>query len=102
MPGGWSANWTTTSWPTSATKKSDSYFKHLICCRALPRFTTLSCRFESVIAATGTVLPASEQAVSSPVEARVTRVRRKLGAIVAVGDELVQLDTSAFEQRRPR
>lgn len=57
---------------------------------------------ESVIAATGTVLPASEQAVSSPVEARVTRVRRKLGAIVAVGDELVQLDTSAFEQRRPR
>jgi HlyD family secretion protein len=55
---------------------------------------------EAVIAATGTVVPAVEQVVSSPFEARVTRLRRRLGAVVAAGDELMQLDTSGFELER--
>jgi HlyD family secretion protein len=57
---------------------------------------------EAVIAATGTVMPASEQVVSSPLEARVMKIRRRLGAVVAPGDEIVQLDTSSFELERRR
>lgn len=55
---------------------------------------------EAVIAATGNVVPAVEQVVSSPFEARVTRLRRRLGAVVAAGDELMQLDTGGFELER--
>ena len=41
---GWSASSTTTSWPTSATRKSASSFRPSICCRARRRCTTWNCR----------------------------------------------------------
>lgn len=47
------------------------------------------------IEASGTVLPASETVLSSPVEARVVRIVAKAGTEVDAGDEILQLDTSA-------
>ena len=38
------SSWTTTSWRTSATRKSASFSRPSTCCRAPPRCTTWSCR----------------------------------------------------------
>jgi HlyD family secretion protein len=54
------------------------------------------------ITATGTVVPAAELSASSPFEGRVVAVRRRAGAVVAAGDELVELDAAAFEVERGR
>jgi len=48
---------------------------------------------EATIDATGTVIPAFERVMSSPVEARIVRILRKPGALVEKGDEIVDLDT---------
>ncbi|MFA6956799.1 MAG: HlyD family efflux transporter periplasmic adaptor subunit [Thermoanaerobaculia bacterium] len=48
-----------------------------------------------VIEATGTVVPAAETVLSSPVDARVVRIVAKAGTAVHAGDEILQLDTSA-------
>lgn len=50
---------------------------------------------EGTIEASGTVVPAFEKVLSSPVEARVERIRIRPGATVAPGDEILALDTSA-------
>src|SRR3954454_2681801 len=50
---------------------------------------------DATLQASGTILPAVEQVVSSPVEARVLRIVRRAGDAVRAGDELVALDTSA-------
>ena len=49
---------------------------------------------ESVITATGTVVPEVEQVVSSPVDARVLRILARTGAALKKGDPLVTLDVS--------
>jgi HlyD family secretion protein len=49
---------------------------------------------ESVIMASGTVMPEVEEVISSPVSARVLRILRRAGAELAPGDRLVELDTS--------
>lgn len=48
---------------------------------------------ESTMQANGTVVPLVEQVVSSPLEARVTRIARRPGDAVQPGDELLVLDT---------
>jgi HlyD family secretion protein len=50
---------------------------------------------EATLQASGTVVPLFEQAVASPVEARVLRIGRRAGARVKAGDELLTLDTGA-------
>ena len=50
---------------------------------------------DATVEASGIVMPEVEQAVSSPVEARVLRVGRRAGDRVRAGDELLTLDTSA-------
>ncbi|HVR39414.1 MAG TPA: HlyD family efflux transporter periplasmic adaptor subunit [Thermoanaerobaculia bacterium] len=50
---------------------------------------------DATLQASGTVVPAFEQVVSSPVEARVLRVVRRAGDRVQAGDPLLTLDTSA-------
>lgn len=50
---------------------------------------------DRTLQAAGTIMPAVEQVVSSPVEARVLRIVRRAGDRVRAGDELVALDTSA-------
>jgi len=50
---------------------------------------------DATLQASGTVVPLFEQAVSSPVEARVLRIGRRAGARVHAGDELLTLDTGA-------
>ena len=50
---------------------------------------------DATLQASGTIVPAGEQVVSSPVEARVLRIVRHAGDRVRPGDELVSLDTSA-------
>ncbi|MFP3940932.1 MAG: efflux RND transporter periplasmic adaptor subunit [Thermoanaerobaculia bacterium] len=50
---------------------------------------------EGTIEASGTVVPAFEKALSSPVEARVERILARPGAQVAPGEEIVRLDTAA-------
>jgi multidrug efflux pump subunit AcrA (membrane-fusion protein) len=49
---------------------------------------------ESVLTATGTVVPEVEQVVSSPVDARVLRILKRTGAALKQGDALVTLDVS--------
>ena len=51
-------------------------------------------RLESVVEASGTVVPAFERALSSPVDAQVLRVLKHPGDAVAVGDPILSLDTS--------
>lgn len=48
-----------------------------------------------VIDATGVVVPASEKVLSSPVEARVVEILVRPGALLAAGDPILRLDTSA-------
>lgn len=50
---------------------------------------------QAALDANGTVVPRTEQSVSSPLEARVLRVLRKAGEPVAQGDELLTLDTES-------
>jgi HlyD family secretion protein len=50
---------------------------------------------DATLQATGAIIPAVEQVVSSPVEARVLRIIHRAGDHVRAGDELVALDTSA-------
>lgn len=50
---------------------------------------------ESVLSASGTVVPGREELVSSPLEARVLRVLRRPGALVAEGDPLLELDVAS-------
>jgi HlyD family secretion protein len=50
---------------------------------------------ESTISAAGTVVPAYERVVSSPLAARVERVLRKPGDVIARGEPILELDTSA-------
>lgn len=50
---------------------------------------------EASLSASGTVVPAFERVLSSPIEARVVRVLKRPGAPVAAGEELLELDTSA-------
>jgi len=49
---------------------------------------------EGVVEATGTVVPAFEGVISSPVEARVEKVLKRPGDLVRAGDEILSLDTS--------
>jgi multidrug efflux pump subunit AcrA (membrane-fusion protein) len=42
----------------------------------------------------GTVVPASERALSSPIDARLLRVLQRAGSVVRAGDPLLELDTS--------
>ena len=61
---------------------------------------------EAVVQAAGSVIPAFESVLSSPVEARVVRLSKRPGDRVAVGEEILELDTSAsrldFGVRRTR
>jgi HlyD family secretion protein len=50
---------------------------------------------DATLQAGGTIVPAGEQVVSSPVEARVLRIIHRAGDRVSAGEELVALDTSA-------
>ena len=50
---------------------------------------------EATVQASGTVIPAFESVLSSPVEARVQKVLKRPGERVAVGEEILVLDTSA-------
>jgi len=50
---------------------------------------------DASLQASGAIMPAVEQVVSSPVEARVLRIVHRAGDHVRAGDELVALDTSA-------
>jgi HlyD family secretion protein len=50
---------------------------------------------EAVVQTSGIVMPEVEQAISSPVEARVLRVHRRAGDAIRIGGELITLDTSA-------
>jgi len=50
-----------------------------------------------VIEASGSVAPAAETVLSSPVDARVVRIVAKAGKAVHAGDEILQLDTSASQ-----
>ena len=50
---------------------------------------------DATLSATGTVVPQTEQVLSSPVDARLMRVLRKAGAAVTAGDPIVALDVNA-------
>ena len=49
---------------------------------------------EATLSATGTVVPEVEQVLSSPIDARVLRVRLKPGARVEPGDTILDLDVA--------
>jgi len=52
-------------------------------------------RLEAVVEGTGTVVPAFERALPSPLDARVLRILKHPGDAVAAGDPVLDLDTSA-------
>ena len=49
---------------------------------------------EATINASGTVIPEFEQVLSSPVNARVVRILKRPGALVAKGEAIIELDIS--------
>ncbi len=49
---------------------------------------------EAVIVGSGTVMPADEQVISSPIEARVMRVLQQPGAVLEAGDPILELDVT--------
>jgi len=49
---------------------------------------------EGIVEASGTVVPAFEGVISSPVEARVEKVLKRPGDLVKVGDPILALDTA--------
>lgn len=51
---------------------------------------------EAVVEATGSVIPAFEASLSSPVEARVEKILKRPGERVAIGEEILRLDSSAL------
>ncbi len=57
---------------------------------------------EATLLASGTVIPAYERVVSSPMEARVERVLRKPGEVIEAGQAILELDTSAVRLRLER
>jgi HlyD family secretion protein len=50
---------------------------------------------DATLSATGTVVPQTEQVLSSPVDARLLRVLKKAGTAVSAGDSIVELDVNA-------
>ena len=50
---------------------------------------------DATLSATGVVVPEIEQAVSSPVDARLLHIVRRAGAAVKKGDPIVELDVNA-------
>jgi len=50
---------------------------------------------EGIVEASGSVIPAFEGVLSSPVEARVQKVLKRPGEVVRAGEEILRLDTSA-------
>lgn len=50
---------------------------------------------EATVRASGTVIPAVERVVASPLEGRVVRVLLQPGAVVKTGDPILELDTSS-------
>lgn len=50
---------------------------------------------EATLQASGVVIPAVEQIVPSPIDARVLRIERRAGDRVRVGDPIVTLDTAS-------
>src|SRR4051812_22102939 len=50
---------------------------------------------EGIVEASGTVVPAFEGVVSSPVEARVEKVLKRPGDLVKAGDPILALDTAS-------
>lgn len=50
---------------------------------------------EATLSASGTVVPAAERIIASPVEGRVERVLRRPGEVVEPGAEILELDISA-------
>jgi HlyD family secretion protein len=50
---------------------------------------------DATLSATGTVVPQTEQVLSSPVDARFLRVLRQAGTAVSAGDPIVELDVNA-------
>ena len=51
---------------------------------------------EGIVEASGTVIPAFEGVLSSPVDARVERILKRPGETVRAGDEILRLDTSQY------
>lgn len=49
---------------------------------------------EGIVEASGTVIPAFEGVLSSPVEARVKKVLKRPGEVVKAGEAILELDTS--------
>ena len=49
---------------------------------------------EAGISASGTVVPEFEAVLSSPIDARVIRILKQTGAVVSVGDPIIELDMS--------
>jgi HlyD family secretion protein len=50
---------------------------------------------EATLTASGTVMPAAERVLASPVETRIERVLRRAGQVLEEGDAILELDTSA-------
>lgn len=50
---------------------------------------------EGIVEASGTVIPAFESVVSSPVDARIEKILKRPGEAVRAGEEILRLDTSA-------
>lgn len=50
---------------------------------------------EGIVEASGTVVPAFEGVISSPVEARIEKILKRPGDLVRAGEEILQLDTSS-------
>lgn len=54
---------------------------------------------EATVQASGTVIPAFERVISSPVDARVLRLLHRPGAVLEAGDAILELDTAATRLR---
>jgi HlyD family secretion protein len=52
---------------------------------------------EAGISASGTVVPEFEAVLSSPIDARVIRIRKQTGAAVSIGDPIIELDMSSSQ-----
>jgi HlyD family secretion protein len=50
---------------------------------------------EATVTATGTVVPEVEEVISSPVDARVVRIRKRPGDLLARGEPILELDLAA-------
>jgi HlyD family secretion protein len=51
---------------------------------------------EGIVEASGTVIPAFESVLSSPVDARVEKILKRPGETVRAGEEILRLDTSPY------